>query len=190
MGGASADSAGIIKGLGYMWDLDSGRLKSIAEEMGSDVPFCLNGGCAVAGGRGEILEPVEPLSGKVILALPNLHIDTKSAYQWLGREAGGPPPNSHDERLHILRNGSIKNPNILGNDFEEQVFKRYPFLLSIKKSAYENGAILSNLSGSGSAIFALPENESSAKAIKQAWAKMARVEEVSFEKSGVLLADD
>ena len=48
---------------------------------------------------------------------------------------------------------------IIQNDFEISVFKAFPAIQKIKEELYENGAIYSQMSGSGSAVFGIFKNE-------------------------------
>ena len=49
--------------------------------------------------------------------------------------------------------------NNLENDFEKLVFGMYPELGIIKEKLYEFGAVYASMSGSGSAIYGIFENE-------------------------------
>ena len=63
MAGGSSDGAAVLRALNAMEEkpLSSGELAKIGEQVGSDVPYCVAGGTALAEGRGEILMPLPPL---------------------------------------------------------------------------------------------------------------------------------
>ena len=75
LGGGSSDAAAALLGLRKLWGLDmpEGELAAIASRLGSDVPFFLHGGTALASGRGDVLtplpQPVEPFA--VVVTPPN-----------------------------------------------------------------------------------------------------------------------
>ena len=64
MGGGSADAAATLIAINELWHtgLSQVELLTIAAELGSDVPFLLEGGTAIGRGRGEILEPIKSLA--------------------------------------------------------------------------------------------------------------------------------
>ncbi len=63
LGGGSSDAAAVLSALNglYKEPLDKAALMELAGELGSDVPYCLVGGVALAEGRGELLFPLPPL---------------------------------------------------------------------------------------------------------------------------------
>jgi 4-diphosphocytidyl-2-C-methyl-D-erythritol kinase len=103
-------------------------------------------------GRGELLTPLDVnLKGYyLILINPNLHVSTIEAY-------GGVTPKipTYDIK-YVLKNFAVEHwKNVLVNDFEESVFRKYKLLKEIKESLYELDATYASMSGSGSTIFAL-----------------------------------
>ena len=94
MGGGSSDAAAALRGLKAIYNLDV-DLTKIAEELGSDVPYFLQGGCVRAEGRGEKLTPLTMQPAwfdHFIIAWPELEVSTKDVYQaW--DEVSGEGPN-------------------------------------------------------------------------------------------------
>jgi 4-diphosphocytidyl-2-C-methyl-D-erythritol kinase len=80
LGGGSADAAAALRGLRRLYSLDC-DLASVASRLGADVPFFLDGGAAVATGRGERLEPVPVAGGWFALAWPGLGLPTAAVYR-------------------------------------------------------------------------------------------------------------
>lgn len=174
MGGGSADAAGVLKGLnalyGKPFELD--KLMKLGAKLGADVPFCVMGGCALAEGIGEILTPLPmPPVLKYVIAKPEPSVSTRWVYENL--DISKRPIN-----LDVLavadgiRNGDIaticKNS---ANILETVTIPQYPVIGWIKETFKESGAILSLMSGSGSAVFGIfrsdDEVEKGVEAVKQ-----------------------
>ena len=84
LGGGSADAAGVIAGLSRLLGRPVGEAEhALAARLGSDVPFSLGSGPALAAGRGELLTPVPPAEFWVVIARPDLGISTREAYAML-----------------------------------------------------------------------------------------------------------
>jgi 4-diphosphocytidyl-2-C-methyl-D-erythritol kinase len=153
LGGGSSDAAGILRGINncYGLSINDEELKGYALEMGSDCPFFIGSCPSLARGRGEILEPLDNfLSGYHILLInPGIGISTREAYNNCHPE----PPHTNLRELVDLPVDEWKE--VIINDFEEYVFKKYPITGSIKNSLYEAGAIYSSLSGSGSTVYGI-----------------------------------
>jgi len=84
LGGGSADAATVLMGLAQMWKLrlDGRALRALAAHLGSDIPFFLEGGAAVARGRGERVQSLRPLPATwVVLARPRVPVLTEWAYR-------------------------------------------------------------------------------------------------------------
>jgi len=83
LGGGSSNAAVALIGLKRLWQIDCGEadLYSLAETIGSDVPFFLGGGTAAGTGRGELIEPIndaqEPF---VLIVTPNVRVSTRAAF--------------------------------------------------------------------------------------------------------------
>src|SRR5690606_12589930 len=83
LAGGSSDAAATLRGLNRLWKLNIplSELQELGSELGSDVPFCVRGGTALATGRGEMLQPLtNPPQCWVVLAKPPIHVSTKDIY--------------------------------------------------------------------------------------------------------------
>ena len=93
LGGGSADAAATLVALNTLWGLGWPReaLMEVASTLGSDVPFFVSGGTALASGRGERLLPLVPCSGWMVLANGGQGVPTPTVYRTLdqARGAGG-----------------------------------------------------------------------------------------------------
>ncbi len=164
LAGGSSNGAAVLVGLNHLWGLGLtlAELQALAARLGSDMPFCVQGGTALGTGRGEILEPLPPLTGgAVVLAkFTNLSISTPWAYRTYGENfshsfalATG---QESDHFVQILASHSLAEiASHLHNDFESVVLPAYPQIQELKQGLLNTGALGSLLSGSGPTVFAL-----------------------------------
>lgn len=166
LGGGSSDSATTLNFLrlntqsSHHADIDA-RVFSIAENLGSDVPFLLNPRRAFGTSRGEKLlyfpSPIRE-GKKILLVLPDLRLNTAQAFSSLKRSSDETTQsNLYPGDLASLSLESWKD--VLFNDFEVVAFERHPILATIKNQLYQNGAKYSQMSGSGSALFGIFDDE-------------------------------
>ncbi|HEU0122232.1 MAG TPA: 4-(cytidine 5'-diphospho)-2-C-methyl-D-erythritol kinase [Bryobacteraceae bacterium] len=166
MGGGSSDAAAVLLALPVLagWRIPLEELARIGAELGSDVPFFLLGGAAVALGRGTELYPLPDLPARpVLVAAPPLHVSTPEAYRALDR--GGNGKLTEAQRVQYIdsfqsrvwRLGDSLSSGAIGsqveNDFEGVVFPQHPQLKSILKNLQKSGADPARMTGSGSALF-------------------------------------
>jgi 4-diphosphocytidyl-2-C-methyl-D-erythritol kinase len=153
LGGGSSDAATILKSLNrYLYlDISNEKLKEISLELGSDCPFFIESNPAFAEGRGELLTPVKPLTEglHILLVNPEIHINTREAYSYCTPKQ----PDTNLKELYLLDISEWKN--LIINDFEEFIFKKYPQIAAIKKTLYDMGALYSSMSGSGSTVYGI-----------------------------------
>jgi 4-diphosphocytidyl-2-C-methyl-D-erythritol kinase len=158
LGGGSADATFVLKGLNQLFSLqlDENQLRFLAAQLGSDCPFFVSGGAALASGRGEEINPIDlPLTGFWIkLVNPGIHVSTAEAYSGVRFTAS-----SRDELASVLFGPRESWKERLKNDFEPSIFERYPVIGQLKDQLYEEGAFYAAMSGSGSTLFGLYENE-------------------------------
>lgn len=174
LGGGSSDAAATLIGVLRLWGVEPGTIRRehlIAEAaaLGSDVPFFLDGGVAIAGSRGEELTQLDlRLPWHILLVHPGLHISTAAAYGAVNRT---------DEReatdlVSALRSG-LADPStlsdLLSNDFESPIFSMHPELREIRRKLIETGAFFARMSGSGSSIFGLFHHRQEASAAMEAF---------------------
>ena len=169
LGGGSSDAAAVLLGLVNCWNLPAqyNELQSIANQIGSDVPYFLNKGTAVAGGRGELLDYFDyKIPFHILIVMPAVQVSTKWAYQNFKIEKN----NNHPRNFKRILLDSLKNKQLLKeliiNDFESTLFAQYPELTLIKETLYKNKAVLAQLSGSGSAIYGFFESIEDAEIAK------------------------
>lgn len=160
LGGGSSDAAYALLGLNMLWELglSSEELGTISAEIGSDVPFFLKGPFALVEGKGERVEPLEIISSAVLLLVkPQISVSTSWAYaafDLLDREKLTKKPVDIKLFCQALNKRDFASlGNMLYNDFEEVIMRKYPGIREIKHRLSEMGAVTSALSGSGSTVF-------------------------------------
>jgi 4-diphosphocytidyl-2-C-methyl-D-erythritol kinase len=162
LAGGSSDAAAALRGLNRLWGLRlSGyELEALGAELGSDVPFCIRGGTAVARGRGEQLESITaPPQCWVVLAKPPIHVATADIYGQLRAKALKTHP-STARMLEAIRRQSFSDMcDSLGNVLETVTLERYPEVRQIKECMMKLGADGVLMSGSGPTVFGLVAKE-------------------------------
>lgn len=157
LGGGSADAAFTLKLLNdkFQLNLSTDQLLHYSIQLGSDCPFFIMNSPCFATGRGEVLEPVNrDLSVyKFVLVNPGIHIQTASAFS---QSSPALPAKSIKTIIHQPLS-TWKDE--LKNDFEKGVFKQYPVIKNIKEEMYAAGAVYASMSGSGSTVYGIFENE-------------------------------
>jgi 4-diphosphocytidyl-2-C-methyl-D-erythritol kinase len=160
LGGGSSDAASTLLGLNELWGLGLGRrrLSSIASQIGSDVPFFLNGPAAVVEGRGEKTRRVKITSSVVLLLVkPAVSVSTAWAYADFDKvNSDKLTKKVVDIKLFcraLIRKDFASLGNTLFNDLEEVVTGKYPVVTEIKLRLIKEGAFFSAMSGSGPSVF-------------------------------------
>ena len=126
--------------------------------------FFLEGGLQYVQGMVEKLSPIQDIFSKYcfVLVIPKINISTSWAYSKIKKEL---PRNKLNYNLLALSN-PIKW-NAFRNDFEDIVIPIYPEIRDVKKLFKKNNAIFSSLSGSGSTIFGVYENQDLAQNVSK-----------------------
>jgi 4-diphosphocytidyl-2-C-methyl-D-erythritol kinase len=173
LGGGSGNAATTLLGLNELFGqpLSPGQLNTIAASLGSDVPFFLQSKPALAVGRGEQVQSLEPfacLRGTAILLVhPGFGISTPWAYRELARF----PTALNGERGRAQRlvktletNGLKAAAKDIYNSLEAPALEKFPVLALYQEFLREHGALVSLMSGSGSTTFAIFADAASAEA--------------------------
>jgi 4-diphosphocytidyl-2-C-methyl-D-erythritol kinase len=157
LGGGSSDAAAILLAVPVLAGcrLPFETLLSLAQQLGSDVPFFLLGGRAVGIGRGTELFPLpdgRPAAG--VLVAPGVHVSTAGAYRALS-----PSLTSESQQNKIVSFQSqawdLAGLGAPVNDFETVVLKQHEALAEVKQRLARRGAVQAMMTGSGSAVFGL-----------------------------------
>ncbi|MBQ7915276.1 MAG: 4-(cytidine 5'-diphospho)-2-C-methyl-D-erythritol kinase [Firmicutes bacterium] len=172
LAGGSADAAAVIKGMNKLFGLrlSTEQLMELGAELGSDIPFCINGGTCLATGRGEKIQqlPALPLT-YVVLIKPDFSISTPWAYQAFDKEPKQKKPD-YQRMLKIIEDGRLEDMQAeMINMLEAPVVREHPLILELKEKLKEEGAVASAMSGSGPTVYGLFKDE---KAAKDAYLKL------------------
>ena len=162
LAGGSSDAAATIRGLNRLWNLKLSvrELMAIGEKIGSDVPFCIRGGTALATGRGEKIKMLPaPPPCWVLLAKPNISISTAEIYRELRLNDV-----SHPDVEGMIQAITMQNfdgiCNHLGNVLESVTVRKRQDVAQIKSLMTRMGADGVLMSGSGPTVFCLIRHES------------------------------
>ena len=161
----------VLRGLNKFWKLELSlqQLENLAAEIGSDVPFCLSGGTALAKGRGEIIMPLKDMPETiVVLAKPRgLEVSTAWVYKNYERGRVVQMPCIWNMMEKLAQGGRAIVP-CMGNVLETVTIPAHPEIASIKSAMLGAGAYYAMMSGSGPTVFALADDMETAERIKAA----------------------
>lgn len=193
MAGGSADAAAALVALNQLWGCDFTRdeLREVAAEVGSDVPFCLIGGTALATGRGTSLARVlcrGTFHWVVCQALEPLR--TADVYRSWDQHCQ-PNESEPDAVLQALRSSDdVALGAALHNDLEPAAYALRPELAEDKAALLAAGALGAVLSGSGPTLLALGSGAAAARRIAgQVASRFARVAVASSPAGGPDVSD-
>ena len=185
LAGGSGNAAAVLVGMNLLWKLGLTRpeLQDLAAKLGSDIPFCISGGTAIATGRGEKLAPLKDLDTLwVVLAkYNNLSVSTPWAYKTYRQQYSDSYISERSEiqsrtaQVHssplvnaIARQNGKEIGKLIYNDLEKVVLPEYPQVAELKSAFASQDVLGTMMSGSGPTVFALCESEASAITVKQA----------------------
>ena len=164
LAGGSADAAAVIVALDKIFEtnLTTKQLSKIGLSVGSDVPFCIQGGTMLALDVGGVLAPLPDVPDCIfVLAKPKQGVSTAQAYA----EYDNLTYCRHLDRQGMLRavveNDLDKICSLMGNVFEQ--FVEVPQRVEIKRIMREHNAIGCCMSGSGPTVFGVFKNEEDAR---------------------------
>lgn len=171
LAGGSSDAAATLRGLNRLWQLGLtlDELAELGAALGSDVPFCVYGGTAIATGRGEIIERLPtPAPLWVVLVKPALAVSTADVYRSLDVSKVTSHPNTARMVDALSADNAQAVMQELGNVLESVTFEMHPEVEKLKQKLLQFGAPGALMSGSGPTVFALAERESRALRIYNA----------------------
>ena len=176
LGGGSADAAAVLRGLNRLWQLHlpPPELAAIAAAIGTDVPFFLAGGAALATGRGATLHPLPPLPTRPLtLVAPPATIPNKTPVLYV---ALTPSDFSDGKETRALTAALANGDFAAATDFTGQrrnAFTRaareiFPGLAAVMDTAAAATRCPPRLSGAGPAFFILPSDQARHNAVADA----------------------
>lgn len=174
LGGGSADGAAALIALDRLWGLHlpAVNLHAMAAEVGSDVPFCIAGGTAVATGRGDKIREV-PSKGSTwwVVGIDHEQLATQHVYDHFDELGLATPLDGRwpEELLAALVAGDLRRlAGALHNDLEPAAFDLLPALAKSKQRLLEAGALGAIMSGSGPTMLGLCGDEDHATQVARA----------------------
>ena len=185
MGGGSADAAAVLRMLNRHYGdlLTLEDLADLSAEIGSDIPFCVWGGTVMCEGRGEIMRRLPDCPGCVILGCkPEFSVSTPVLFRKIDSVEIMKHPD-HDAMERALEVGDIGAiAREIYNVFDPVVSEDHPEISHIKSVCDSHGALASQMTGSGSVVFAVMPDavsaEQAAIVLKQTYSQVFFAEPV------------
>ncbi|MEL6496573.1 MAG: 4-(cytidine 5'-diphospho)-2-C-methyl-D-erythritol kinase [Cyanobacteria bacterium J06623_7] len=185
LAGGSGNAAAVLAGINLLWKLGLTQpdLQDLAARLGSDIPFCISGGTAIATGRGEKLDDLQPLSDiwVVLAKYDNISVSTPWAYKTYRQQFSDTYISDAEgikSRTTNVSSGALVNAisqqnkveigKLLDNDLEKVVLPACPQVAELKEAFAAQDVLGTMMSGSGPTVFALCDSEAKAIATQQA----------------------
>lgn len=182
LAGGSGNAAAVLVGIDLLWELGltQSSLQELGAKLGSDVPFCISGGTAIATGRGESISPLASLEGIFVVLgkYRSLEVSTPWAYTTYRHEF----EHEYDresvsvtdrlDRIHsgalvraIVERDPVKIGGLLYNDLEKVVLPAHPLVSQLRAEFQRHPNLGTMMSGSGPTVFSLADSRSQADAL-------------------------
>lgn len=172
LAGGSGNAAAVLVGVDLLWELGltQASLQALGAKLGSDVPFCISGGTAIATGRGELVSPLPGLEGIYVVLgkYRSLEVSTPWAYTTYRHEFEHeyaqdlPTLLDRSQRVHsgqlvkaIVAGDAAKIGGLLYNDLEKVVLPAYPLVSQLRAEFQKQSDLGTMMSGSGPTVFSL-----------------------------------
>lgn len=187
MAGGSADAAATLKAVNELFKLgvSDERLLELGASLGADIPFCIMGGTVLASGIGEKLRRLSPLPKmKLLIVKPKAGLSTKKVYESLdidGLNKAGFIHKDVGEMVSVIESDEADKTKIekiagrLDNILEVPSIRLLPLIADIKQKMIDNNCLGALMSGSGTAIFGIYENDEDMIKIKEILEKDDRI---------------
>lgn len=182
LAGGSTNAAATLVGIDMLWKLGltQQELQVLGAELGSDVPFCIVGGTAIATGRGEQIDSLYGVDTlfAVLAKYQSLSVSTPWAYKSYRQQFESTYVDSHADG-HTRRESVRSGPMIshlahqdgqgigqhLHNDLEKVVLPAHPQVQILKETLVACGGLGTLMSGSGPTVFTLAASQAQAQEI-------------------------
>jgi len=164
LGGGSSNAANVLKGIRSLYNLkvSDKDLEEISTKIGADVPFFIRGSAQFGEGIGDILTPLKTkINGKYLIIIPDIEIDTSWAYSKFKNDLDSSSSSINFASLSNEKTSGLGRLKFFENDFESIVVPTYPEIGKIKKALLAQGAEFASLSGSGSTVFGIFNDDAS-----------------------------
>ena len=158
LAGGSADAAAVLRALNkhYQSPFSILALAELGASIGSDVPFCVVCGTAMCEGRGEHLRVLPAIPDCVfVVCKPDFSSSTPELYKKIDENPVSNRPDHQAMESAILSGDLLKISQNLRNVFDPIVTKDHLELNYIKSIFNSYGSVGQQMTGSGSAVFAM-----------------------------------
>ncbi len=166
LGGGSGDGAAAVKLLDQMYQthLTDEQMIALTAPVGADLPFFVYGGTALAEGIGEKLKPLTPLKkGALVLLKPTFSLPTPKIFAIMDEMDSYPHPDA-GKMVQAVESGELRAiAAAMGNSMQCAVERIHPEITALCDELKAAGAMNAVMSGSGSTVFGLFEDVTSAK---------------------------
>lgn len=178
LAGGSSDAAAVLRGLNRLCGLGlkAEELAKLGEKVGSDVPYCVLGGTALAQGRGEVITPLKALPAcYVVLAKPAFPVSTPELFSQIDARRSRCHPDTAGV-LKALEEGDLAGvARRMFNVFEEVLAPRKRALVEeLKGELLRCGALGASMSGTGPTVFGLFERREEAAGAEERLKSLCR----------------
>lgn len=176
LGGGSGNAAHTLCALNELFGLplNTAKLQELAAALGSDVPFFLQSQPALAYGRGELVQPLDPFpalrGAHILLIHPGFGVSTAWAYQSLAKfpDALHGKVGRAQQLIGLLQSSDLATAaRAFYNSLEAPVLPKHPLLALYQEFLRTNGAPAVLMSGSGSTTFALTHTRDAAERLRE-----------------------
>ncbi len=171
MGGGSSDAAAVLKGLNYLWQtgLNQVQLEEIGLTLGADVPFCLRGGLTRTTGIGEVMQSLPyRRDWELVVIQPCRGLSTGEVFTAYHEQENIPRPDTDSARKALAEGDAALLARSLGNVLQGVSEEKRPEIREAIAALKEQGAFVSLMTGSGSAVFGVFEDRARADAARDA----------------------
>ena len=166
MAGGSTDAAAVLRALNRLTGagLRAERLREIGLGVGSDVPYCVTGGMALAKGRGEVLSPLPDLPEcHVVICKPAFSVSTPELFRQIDARAIRTRPDTAGLTAALERGDLPGTARRMYNVFEDALPRSCGEIAVIRGKLLDSGALGAIMTGTGSAVFGLFDRRETAE---------------------------
>ncbi|MDA8440810.1 MAG: 4-(cytidine 5'-diphospho)-2-C-methyl-D-erythritol kinase [Peptococcaceae bacterium] len=168
LAGGSADAAAVIRGINRLWQLELSltELLEFGALIGSDIPFCIQEGTALATGRGELLTKLTSCPEMwLVLVKPKVGVATGTVYGSFEVENVTTRPDTSAMLKAIAEGNEAAIVNNMYNVLESTTVNLVPEIEAIRQQLVRAGALKAVMSGSGPTVFGVTQNEVQARSV-------------------------
>lgn len=172
MAGGSTDAAAVLRGLYQLFELeaDFDKLRQKLETIGSDVPYCLEGGTVYASGKGEVLELLPYIGEKyLVVVTPAYKISTPKVYKLYDKLKGYQKFNFDLLLSNLKKDQKVDWKLDYKNDLKKAAEKICPEIKEIKDIFKNTEPEFTMVSGSGPTVFSIYGSRKQAEKTAANW---------------------